>query len=517
MASVTAAGSGIMRCRVDPGRAFERYAELEQHSGLDGNLFTLTVSQRYRPSEGLHPVVSGEVHRDKAAEALWLAVGHADLLVPNSEYWRAGWMLQKPLWTAQADARQSGAFHVMEALAAVRARESGRPHFLSRMGHRAHCSVTAPHRGEFYSVNPEGEWSLHFEPVTYPLDGPPSVPPDRVGTHPAVMAHLRIATGMPDRRRMRPGPPRPPVVEFLGKAALPQAAWPPEKFYIPFIAKGALGPSPRAPGLPPVLGPPSVTHAAPGPPVTGPQPHDWNLMKEFTMPQEDKAPAEITAGSVAETSGPSTDDPWVGEHAEVRLAPEAAEYAKAAGLAQAGFVISIKDDAEAADRECTVHFPGRAGNISVPDHLLTPAPPFPAVTTSAGEIASIESAESLLIDATARGRLQQDLGTEPDPVLHTDRIKLAKALSNMCGMDPQELVRQLDPMITQQVGLYRTAFQEAKAQHPAGRKRASEVAAADIPKARPVPVKEQAQKSTAAPAAPGTRRPTSRPPRTKAV
>jgi hypothetical protein len=498
IASVRAASADTVRFRVDPGRAFERYAELERHPGSGGELFTLTVSQRFRPSEDLHPVVSGEVHRDQAAEALWRAVSHADLLVPNYEYWRAGWPLQRPLWSAQADARQPGAARVMEALATVRARETGRPHFLSRMGHRVHCNVNAPYHGEFYSVNRAGEWSLHYHPVTYPLESPPTAPPDRIGTHPAVLAYERnIAETYAQRRRAALGRLPPPVVEFPGKAALPLAAWPPEKFYIPFRVRdrqrAALRPPPPAPAA-------AAEPAVQPRPATELQPAAWNLVKELAMPEPASTPTAITGDS------PPAGDPWEGAHAEVQLAPEPARYAQAAGLAQAGFVIDLGAGTSDTDRACVVHFPGKAGTITVPDDLLTPAAPFPAVTTSAGVIASIESAEALLIDCTARARVQQEQDKDPDLVLHDDRIKLARALSNMCGMDPQELVRQLEPMIGQQV----TNYRQARTRHPAGRKRASEVAAADIPAPRPAPSQAQDTAVPVPAATPAASRPKSR-------
>ena len=440
IATVRMPDRDTVRFRIDPGRAFERSAELVRQPGYGGRVFNLTVRQRYLPYEDPQFVLSANVHLDTVAEALWRALNHANLLVPV-EYWRsgAGYTTRKPLWAIETDARQPDAIKTMEALAAARAGETGTPHYLSRRGHQMWCNVNAPHRGEFYSVNPASEWSLHYHPVTYPLDDPPSELPDRVGTHPVVLAHLRNMAEPTGARRNTSPVTGLPLVTSPGKAPLPREAWPPEQFIVPFRAKGdKFNPLPEP-------------------------------TKEIPMPE----PAAIPAPA---------NDPWEGAHAEVQLVDDAARFAKAAGLAQTGFVVGFSDFSPDADRVCTVHFPGAAGNVTLPDDLLAPAAPFPAVTTSHGEIASIETAEALLIDSAARVRFQLEQGGKPDPEPDRDRRQLARALGNMCGLDPNDLVRQLDPMIGKQVAAYGKARgrRSAGATRPA--KKASAVAAADIPK-----------------------------------
>lgn len=476
MASVRVAEPDWARFRIDPGPAFERYAVLARQPGYAGRVFNLTIYQRCQPYQDLQFVVSSDLHQDRIGEAVWRGLNHANLLAP-AEYWRtggAGYTIRKPLWTVEADARQPGAARVLEALAEARAAETGLPHYVSRRGHRACCSVNAPHRGEFYSVNAEGEWSLHYQPATYPLDGPPGRQPDRSGIHPVMLAHLRYQAEPSTARTNAAGAL--PVIESPGRAPLPKAAWPPEAFTVPFRAKGDN------------LIPPA------------PEPHELLIVtakkEKIAMPKTAREPASIASAPAADS--PPTDDPWEGANAEVRLVPDAARFAKAAGLAQAGFVIEVKQQADdASDRVCTVHFPGRTGNVDLPNDLLTAAPPFPAVTTSHGEIASIETAEALLIDSAARVRYQLEWNGPPDPAANEDRGKLAKALGNACGIDPHDLVRQLDPMIDQQV----SAYQAARAAHPAGRKRtgkrASAVAAADVPKPRKPAAKTAAADSQA--------------------
>ena len=486
MASPRMTGPRTLRFRLDPGPAFERHAELIRYPEFGGKLYCLTLRQRYLPYGDLHFVMSGNTHQDTLGESLWRAVSDANLLVPN-EYWRTapGYTPRKPLWAIRSDTRQPGAARVLEELGAARARETGLPHFLYRQGRHAYCNVNAPHRGEFYSVNPEGEWSLHYHPVTYPLDGTPSTVPGRAGTHPVSLAWLRNMAEPPAIRRPAGSSRVLPVVEAPGRAPLPRAARPPERFTVPFRAKGT-----------------SLTAPAPAPhPTTIPHP----TTKEIPMPEPAAIPAVTGNASIkASSDPPPTDDPWEGAHAEVRLAPDAARFAKAAGLAQAGFVIGI--NGEDKDRECTVHFPGRTGNVRIPDDVLEPAPPFPAVTTSHGEIASIETAEALLIDSAARVRYQLEHGGRPDPDADQDRTRLAKALGSMCGLDPHELMRQLDPMIGQQV----TAYAQARTRHPASRKRAAAVAAADIPKTRKPQAQAEAAPAPAPAAKNGARRTTAR-------
>jgi len=113
LAYTGSARADMLRFRLNPGRAFERYAELLFYPEGD---FNLTIHQRYQPYEDLVFVLSSEFPRVGAAETLWRSVNQADLLLP-APYWREAYHLQKPLWTAQVDVREPRGIEVLQALA----------------------------------------------------------------------------------------------------------------------------------------------------------------------------------------------------------------------------------------------------------------------------------------------------------------------------------------------------------------------------------------------------------------
>lgn len=136
--------------------------------------------------------------------------------------------------------------------------------------------------------------------------------------------------------------------------------------------------------------------------------------------------------------------------ADVRLASEAVGVAKAAGLAQAGYVTEVTEERE-GEYSFTVHFPGRAGTHRGWAETLLRRAWFEPISLTTGDVSSIREAEELLIELGAQAELPRresgPAGLRPDE----DRDKLCRELAAACGMEPADLARQMAPQIQQRV------------------------------------------------------------------
>ena len=135
---------------------------------------------------------------------------------------------------------------------------------------------------------------------------------------------------------------------------------------------------------------------------------------------------------------------------EVHLVKEAAGVAKDAGLAQAGYVIGVTGERE-GEYSYSVHFPGRAGTQSGWSSMLLRAARFSPVRLSTGEVTSIQDAENLLIELSARTELAVSRRAVIKPQELDDEIKLLKGLAAACGMEPVDLSDQLARQIEERI------------------------------------------------------------------
>jgi hypothetical protein len=155
---------------------------------------------------------------------------------------------------------------------------------------------------------------------------------------------------------------------------------------------------------------------------------------------------------------------------EACLADGAAHLAEAAGLAQAGTVVAVTAGPDVPWVTYTVHFPGRAGTqAGWTEGSLQPAPPFPPVATSAGEITSLMEAEDLLIERGADLKFLALVGREPPDLLLSDHYRLTSALARACGLPGTDLWAQIGPHVEERVraGIREHRLQSAAVLRPA--------------------------------------------------
>lgn len=141
----------------------------------------------------------------------------------------------------------------------------------------------------------------------------------------------------------------------------------------------------------------------------------------------------------------------------VQLTDDAAHVAETARLAQAGTVVGIEP---APDGICTyaVHFPGRVGTQrGWTESSLRAAPRFDPVTTSVGEVTSLQEAEELLIERGAEIKLQALSVRQPAEALLGDHYRLTEEVARACGLSGAELLRQIEPQVEEKVRGHVTA------------------------------------------------------------
>lgn len=137
---------------------------------------------------------------------------------------------------------------------------------------------------------------------------------------------------------------------------------------------------------------------------------------------------------------------------EVRLTLSAATLAANTRLARAGYVIACEEDPVEGRDLYTVHFPGRAGNQDGwwPTSLCRVT--FePVELPSGNRVTSMQAAEELLIELTAGLRVAKIRRQPADESLQADRAALAEGLASACGLEPSELLEQIQPRVSEHV------------------------------------------------------------------
>jgi hypothetical protein len=167
---------GYLSFRMDPGNLFERRGYL--YDKQDGT-WDIGILQRYLPHEKIATAASADARplaglpaalRDSVA----LARGgnaYCPHWLERSRYETPPWRLVRPLASPAAAA-------IVNAGAERRARETEAVHFVYTGSGLVTAVNSASGSGRFYSVTPDGDWSLHHGARTLPLAAPPELGTD---------------------------------------------------------------------------------------------------------------------------------------------------------------------------------------------------------------------------------------------------------------------------------------------------------------------------------------------------
>jgi hypothetical protein len=158
-----------LRFRLDPGHLFERRGSVCDHLG---GSYTVVIAQRYQPSQPLADAVRATV--PSAAElpgALRTALAFASGREGYTPHWLDRYTVQLPRWSHTYLAPQSGAAATMTI---DMAESTGAVHYLYALSGQLTSTNNAPGIGRFFSVTPDGDWSMHQGAQTMPLATVPS-------------------------------------------------------------------------------------------------------------------------------------------------------------------------------------------------------------------------------------------------------------------------------------------------------------------------------------------------------
>jgi len=194
----------FLRFRLDPGNLFERSGLLRDN--LDGS-YNLGISQRYRPHETGICVSAATASIVDLPGRLRAAVEFARQRDAYLPHWLETRRRETPEWSREFSVSQ---IRDATAAAAARARESAAVIYVAAGQGRVTCANNPPGAGEFFSVTPGGDWSLHRGTATRPL----TVPDGRKSADARQVAARDVPTagpaGTPQSKTAaaRPGPGR---------------------------------------------------------------------------------------------------------------------------------------------------------------------------------------------------------------------------------------------------------------------------------------------------------------------
>lgn len=137
---------------------------------------------------------------------------------------------------------------------------------------------------------------------------------------------------------------------------------------------------------------------------------------------------------------------------EVRLNLDARELAAKTRLAQAGYVTACEEDPAGGHDRYTVHFPGRAGDQGGWGPTSLDSASFEPVQLPGGvTVTSMQAAETMLIEQAAQIRIAKIRRKPADGTLQADHGALAEGLARICGLEPSELLEQMQPQVSERL------------------------------------------------------------------
>jgi hypothetical protein len=173
---------GHLTFRMDPGNLFERRGYL--HGNQDGT-WNIGILQRYLPDEQPQPITRASARTlAELPAALRLAVTVARGSTAYCPHWLDQARVAASPWSLTCPVTRPDASGIITAAAAQQASETGTVHFVCTGTGLITAVNSPPGSGRFYSVTPDGDWSLHSGGQTCPLSTAPVLP-----TGPPPVAH----------------------------------------------------------------------------------------------------------------------------------------------------------------------------------------------------------------------------------------------------------------------------------------------------------------------------------------
>lgn len=159
----------LLRFRLDPGRAFERHAFIRD---AGHSWYSITIRERYRPGDrpaevsGAFGMIAAEV-----PDELRGAAGRAHSRTAALPHWREAFEPVTPAAVAMWRDKTGLGAELLTSEAIRRARQAGITLFVYSRVDRYECANNPP-PGEtaFFSVTPQGDWSVHRGTDTYPME-----------------------------------------------------------------------------------------------------------------------------------------------------------------------------------------------------------------------------------------------------------------------------------------------------------------------------------------------------------
>jgi hypothetical protein len=162
---------GYLAFRMDPGNLFERRGYL--YDKQDGT-WNVGIIQRYQPDE--QPQLTSRADARRLTElpgALREAVSVARGSTAYCPHWLERATTATLPWLFTCPTSWPDASTIITSAAAQQAREAETVHFVYTGADLVAAVNSAPGSGRFYSVTPDGDWSLHSGALTCPLSTAP--------------------------------------------------------------------------------------------------------------------------------------------------------------------------------------------------------------------------------------------------------------------------------------------------------------------------------------------------------